>query len=98
MDNPFEILIQQNTEILNRLKVIETLGLPSLPSITKESKTDPEVRFTITELAQYLNKDRSTILRYKKNGMFKYFQAGKTVFFKRKDVDAAMSSMAKVRK
>jgi excisionase family DNA binding protein len=91
MDNPFEILIQQNAEILLYLRELKGSPITS-PVITPELPEDTNL--TYDELANYLKKDKSTIHRYKKNGVFPYYQAGRTVFFKRSEVDAAMSSMS----
>lgn len=51
-------------------------------------------RFTIPQLAEYLQVNKLTIHRYKKNGVFPFYQVGRTVFFKKSEVDAAMSSLA----
>ncbi|MGN7203925.1 helix-turn-helix domain-containing protein [Pedobacter sp. SAFR-022] len=55
-------------------------------------------RFTIPQLAEYLKVNKLTIHRYKKNGVFPFYQVGRTVFFKQSEVDAAMSSMTKLKK
>jgi len=46
--------------------------------------------FTISELADYLNCTKATIHAYKKRGVFPYYQTGRTVYFKKNEVDAAL--------
>jgi excisionase family DNA binding protein len=95
MDNPFEILIQQNTEILKQLQLLMSLGIIPPPVVTTHNI---DQKLSLDELAEYLGKDKSTIHRYKKNGVFPAYQAGRTVFFKKSEVDEAMSSQSKTKK
>ena len=94
MDNPFSIIDERLANIEKCLakimSVISENPQPVLASID-------DVKLSIDELATYLNKDKSTIHRYKKNGMFPCYQAGRTVFFKKDEVDAALSSGKKKR-
>lgn len=95
MDNPFEILIQQNAEILQYLR--ELKGIPT-PSSSSSAQISEDIKMSMDEVAKYLNKAKTTIQRYKNNGVFPYYQAGRTVFFKKSEVDAAMSSAAPKKK
>jgi len=56
---------------------------------------EEETRLTIAELAKYLNKNKSKVLRYKKNSVFPFYQAGRTVYFKKNEVDGALRSSKK---
>lgn len=47
-------------------------------------------QFTIAELAAYLKCTKATIHAYKKRGIFKFYQTGRTVYFKKAEVDAAL--------
>jgi excisionase family DNA binding protein len=47
-------------------------------------------QFTISELAAYLKCTKATIHAYKKRGIFKYYQTGRTVYFKKSEVDKAL--------
>lgn len=91
MVNPFEILIQQNAEILQHLQDLKALGI-SIP-VKKEGVEEEDQKFSIAEVANYLKKGKATIQRYKNDGALPYHQVGRTVFFKKSEVDAAMSSM-----
>ena len=52
-------------------------------------------KFTIGELATYLKCTKATVHAYKKRGIFPYFQTGRTVYFKKSDVDQALAIGAK---
>jgi len=52
--------------------------------------TDPPQQFTITELAAYLRCSKATVHSYKKRGIFKYYQTGRTVYFKKSEIDTAL--------
>lgn len=95
MDNPFEILIQQNAEILQFLRDLKGTDAPFTVA---HAQTSEDVNMTMDEAAKYLNKAKTTIQRYKNNGVFPYYQAGRTVFFKKSEVDAAMSSTLQKKK
>mgnify|MGYP003946015673 CR=1 FL=1 len=96
MDNPFEIIMQQNTEIIKHLQELKIFSVTTLP-IT-EGTPEQDQNLSYDELSAYLKKNKSTIHRYKKNGVFPYYQAGRTVFFKKSEVDIAMSSMTPIKK
>lgn len=53
------------------------------------SAEEPQT-FTISELANYLKVTKPTIHAYKKRGILPYFQTGRTVYFKKSEVDAAL--------
>jgi excisionase family DNA binding protein len=94
MDNPFDILLQQNAEIIKHLQDLKAfrIGLPN-PDPKSLKEVDQEERFTIAQLAEYLKCSKVTIHAYKNNGVFPFYKAGRTVFFKRSEVDEAMSSV-----
>lgn len=48
-------------------------------------------QFTIAELADYLKCTKNTIQVYKRRGIFPYYQTGRTVFFKKSEVDKALA-------
>lgn len=60
------------------------------PINTKALISDIPDELTITELATYLKCTKSTIHAYKNRGVFPYYQTGRTVFFKKSEVDAAL--------
>jgi len=91
MDNPFEILIQQNAEIIQYLQDLKATVLK--PSLSQEISTEEDRNLSCAELSDYLKKDISTIHRYRKNGVFPFYQAGRTIFFKKSEVDKALSSL-----
>ena len=64
-------------------------SLTQAPAIP-EKAPEKEVTFSIPELAAYLKCTKATIHAYKKRGIFKYYQTGRTVFFKKSEVDQAL--------
>lgn len=54
-----------------------------------------EQTLTIKGLAEYLNVTVCTIQAYKRKRVFPFYQTGRTVFFKKSEVDAAMVSTKK---
>lgn len=61
------------------------------PGQFTESSLEKEATFTISELANYLKCTKATIHTYKKRGIFPYYQTGRTVFFKKSEVDKALA-------
>ena len=59
-------------------------SLPA-PAPAEQPKT-----FTISELADYLKCTKATIHAYEKRGVFPYYQTGRTVYFKKSEVDTAL--------
>ncbi len=57
---------------------------------------DPQ-QFTIAELAAYLKCTKATIHAYKKRGIFKYYQTGRTIYFKKSEVDSALEVRKKIK-
>ena len=55
------------------------------PTLKEDNQT-----FSIAELACYLKVTKATIHTYKKRGIFKVYQTGRTVYFKKSEVDAAL--------
>lgn len=55
-----------------------------LPKILKNSYKEDEL--TLKELCEQFNKSKSTIYRYRMNGL-KSFTRGKTIYFKKEDID-----------
>jgi len=60
----------------------------NLPKAESEHAEDRE--FNIPQLAEYLKCTKATIHAYKKRGIFPYYQTGRTVYFKKSEVDAAL--------
>ena len=59
-------------------------------TLPQNQQLEDSERLTISELANYLNCTKATIHRYKSRGIFRYYQTGRTVYFKRDEVDAAL--------
>lgn len=92
MENPFEI-------IEHRLDAIEKLIEKVLLRLDQEKpQQDADQNFTIDELAKYLKCSKVTIHRYKKDGMFPFYKAGRKIYFRRSEVDRAMHSLTPVSK
>ena len=73
-------------ELLIKNSVTAAIAL-NQPTATPAEKPQ---QFTISELAGYLKCTRATIHAYKKRGVFPYYQTGRTVYFKKSEVDAAL--------
>jgi len=52
-------------------------------------------QMNISECAKYLNVSESTLHRYKNNRAIPFYKVGRTVYFKRSEVDAAINSEQK---
>jgi excisionase family DNA binding protein len=91
MDNPFSIIDERLANIERCLDLLMSAVLDK-PQQLVVDRVEEETRLTIAELAHYLKKDRSTVPRYKNNGIFPFYQAGRTVYFKKNEVDQALSS------
>ncbi len=61
----------------------------------KEIKPIEDKDYSIAELAKHLRVSESTIHRYKNNGSIPYYKVSRTVFFKRSEVEAALTSQPK---
>lgn len=73
-------------------ELIQKNVLVAMSAVKPETTPTPETseRFKIQELADYLKVTKSTIHAYKKRGVFPYYQTGRTVYFKKSEVDAAL--------
>ena len=88
MENPF-LLIEQRLEVIE-LNLTQLLSAFEVSFRLPTSQADEKQKFSISELSAYLKVSKSTIHRYKNNRIFPYYQAVKTVFFKKNEVDKAM--------
>ena len=88
MDNPFSIIDERLANIEKCLaKIMSVISVVPPPL-----QSTNNVRLTIEELAAYLGVTKATIHNYKRNYIFPYYQTGRTVYFKKHEVDAALSS------
>jgi hypothetical protein len=80
-----------NLELLIKKSVLYALGVADqLTPATQEDQT-----FNSKQLGHYLNRTPQTITAYKKRGVFPYYQTGRTIYFKKSEVDAALASNKK---
>lgn len=77
----------ENFELLIKKSVNEALQLAHPVS----PQTEAPQQFTISELAAYLKCTKATIHAYKKRCVFPYYQTGRTIFFKKEEVDKALA-------
>lgn len=91
MENPF-LLIEQRLEVIE-LNLNQLLSAIKISSQSLPVQSEVQQKFSISELSTYLNVSKSTIHRYKNNQLFPYYQAGRTVFFKKNEVDKAMLAL-----
>lgn len=85
MINPFEVFDQRLSNIESLLLSIKHAESIVVPVPAEQPKT-----FTIGELADYLKCTKATVHAYKKRGVFPYYQTGRTVYFKKSEVDTAL--------
>ncbi|GGG93368.1 helix-turn-helix domain-containing protein [Pedobacter zeae] len=76
----FETLMQ---EIMNK-------NMPA-PVAQIEARNQSD-ELSITECIDYLKISETTLHRYKNNGVIPFYKAGRTIYFKRSEIDAALSS------
>lgn len=85
MSNPFETI---DARLSNIEMLLLSIKHPE-PASTKAETS--ETTFTIGELAVYLKCTKKTAQAYKSRGIFPYYQTGRTVFFKKSEVDKALA-------
>ncbi|WP_040298607.1 helix-turn-helix domain-containing protein [Arcticibacter svalbardensis] len=82
-----------NLELLIQRSVIAAIAQTQpAPTPTELPQT-----YTISELATYLKCTKQTIHAYKKRGIFPYYQTGRTVYFKKSEIDRALEVSGKKR-
>ena len=91
MDNPFLVIEQRLIVIEQNLNHLLTTFKTS--SEVQHEPLDERKKLSISDLSAYLNVSKSTIHRYKNNRIFPFYQAGRTVFFKKNEVDKAMLAL-----
>jgi excisionase family DNA binding protein len=91
MDNPFSIINQRLETIEKCLKDLLSLK-DDLQHVVMNKAQEEDSTLTADALAGYLNCSKSTVLRYKKNGVFPFYQAGRSFYFKKQEIDEALSS------
>lgn len=97
MDNPFSILEQRLEAIERYLKdLLSCTG--NLPQLPENTVIEEETIFKAEELAKYLGCSKSTVMRYKRHGVFPFYQAGRSFYFKKMEVDKALSSVSEFHK
>ena len=52
---------------------------------------EPEHRLTRKQAAEYLNCTLPTLDRYREQGRIPFYQTGRTIFFKRSEIDQALA-------
>jgi excisionase family DNA binding protein len=75
-------------QVFERLKNNAGPVKTELPSVHDEK----DIKFSITELAEYLGCSKATIHNYKKRAVFPYYQTGRTVYFKKNEIDKSLES------
>jgi excisionase family DNA binding protein len=91
MDNPF-LILEHRLETIERYLEDLLSYTSSLPQLPDNKDSEEETTFKAEELAKYLGCSRATVLRYKRDGVFPFYQAGRSFYFKKAEVDQALSS------
>lgn len=60
-----------------------------------EKMLEEDKKFNIEEVAEYLKVTKPTIHSYKNRGIIPFHQVGKTVYFKKSEIDKAFSNKPK---
>jgi len=94
MDNPFSIIDQRLETIEKCLKDLLSIK-EDLQQVVFNKAQEEDFTFTAEALAGYLNCSKSTVLRYKRDGVFPFYQAGRSFYFKKQEIDQALSSTKK---
>jgi len=90
-----------STQDVNEL--IQSVVRSTIQLLKAENQFSPENRdsaksdetLSISDLAEYLKCSKVTIHAYKNRRVIPFYQTGKTVFFKKSEVDAALASNKK---
>lgn len=69
---------------------VTILILDALQLNLKQISADHEERLTRTQLAIYLGVTLPTVDRYRSRSVFPYYQTGRTIYFKKSEVDNAL--------
>lgn len=77
----------RNLEVLFKRWVNDVIK-EAIPNVTPLD--EPEQKFTRLQLAEYLKVTLPTIDRYRANGVFPVYQTGRTIYFKKSEVDRAL--------
>lgn len=64
----------------------------NLTSDTALNPSSENQKLSISELADYLDVSKSTIHRYKNNRVLPFYQAGRTVYFKKNEIDKSIKA------
>jgi excisionase family DNA binding protein len=96
MDNPFEILIQQNAEIIRHLMDLKASGILPLPATVTQA--NDETLVTADDVATHLNKSIQTVWRMAKSNVIPFYKPGRTYMFKLSEVDRAISSQTPIKR
>lgn len=78
----------RNLEVLFKRWVNDVIK-DSIPTAIP-TPNEPEQKFTRLQLANYLNVTLPTIDRYRASGVFPVYQTGRTIYFKKSEVDRAL--------
>ncbi|RZJ77715.1 MAG: DNA-binding protein [Flavobacterium sp.] len=62
-----------------------------VPQFQQKHTPEPEERLTRNQLANYLGVTLPTVDRYRSRSVFPYYQTGRTIYFKKSEVDNALS-------
>jgi len=95
MDNPFQLLFERLDQIDNRLDQMQMQGfkIPELSTLLQPNEPGCD-KF---EIAAHIGCTPSTVMRYCRNGVFNSYKAGRSIYFKKSEVDAALSTLKKKR-
>lgn len=92
MSNPFEII---DVRLNNIEKLLDLLvKYPSEPKVC----TDIDKKLSRKEAAEYLNVTLPTLDRYRREKRLPSYQTGRTIYFKRSEIDNALAINLKTRR
>jgi excisionase family DNA binding protein len=96
MDNPFEILMQQNAEIIKHLMDLKAVGISPMPTAVTSTNDEPLV--SAEAVAAHIDKSVQTVWRMAKSNVIPFYKPGRTYLFKLSEVDRALSSETPIKR
>lgn len=89
MDNPF-LIIDARLENIEKC-LAKIMSVIEGPVTNTQLQDKVEISLSIAQLAEYLGVTKATVFKYKREAVFPFYQAGRTVYFKKHEVDQALS-------
>lgn len=97
MYNPFDEINNRLVNIESLLSKLDYQGIIETKSALPAVSSEGEIQFDIVGLAKYLNCSPQTIHNLKKAGEIPFYRLGRTVYFKKCEIDD-IARVSKIKK